>query len=243
LLDQSIDVFLSVTQITSLNEVLELSSSEATGWVAQFERPQEVRCLLEVRSNSVDLVDQILHADNAELAQGVLDQLVVGQGNSLLFDLSIAPLVDELSNGLEVGVAVGDVGVDDSQHLLRGFGQANENTVVDLEESEKLEDLSRLRGDLVDTLDSDDEDESWLLLNVEAAALSGDTSKSDLLAFLVTVLLDILLGSLEDHSSLLLVGLLPLLNVSISLFSSLLLALSLLQQGLRDEHLVLGWDG
>jgi len=207
LLDQSIDILLSVTQITTLNEVLEFSGSEAASRVAQLEWPQEVRCLLKVGTNSVDLVDQILHADNAELAQVVFDQLVVGQGNSLLVDLSISSLVDELADGLEVGVAVGDVWVDDSQHLLSGLGQADENTVVDLEESKELEDLSGLGCDLVDTLDSDNKDKFLLLLDVEAAALSGDPSESDLLPFLVTVLLDVLLGSLEDHASLLLIGL------------------------------------
>lgn len=38
-------------------------------------------------------------------------------------------------------------------------------------------------------------------------------------------------------------NLLSLLNVGISLLSGLLLALSLLQEGLRDEHLVLGRRG
>lgn len=38
-------------------------------------------------------------------------------------------------------------------------------------------------------------------------------------------------------------NLLSLLDVGISLFSGLLLALSLLQEGLRDEYLVLGWHG
>jgi len=207
LLDQSVDVLLSVTKVTTLNKVLELASSETTSWVAELEWPQEVRCLLEVGSDSVDLVDQVFHADNAELAQVVLNQLVVGQSNSLLVDLSVSSLVDQLSDGLQVRVAIGDVWVDDCKHLLRSLGQADEDTVVDLEESEELEDLSWLRGNLVDTLDSDDEDQFWLLLNVEAAVLSGNTGQSNLLAFLVSVLLDVLLGSLEDHTSLLLVGL------------------------------------
>jgi len=207
LLDQRVDVLLSVTKITTLNKVLELSGSETTSWVAELEWPQEVRRLLEVGSNGVDFVDQVFHADNAVLAQVILDQLVVCQSNSLLVDLSVSSLVDQLSDGLEVGIAVGNEGVDDCKHFLCGLGQADEDTVVDLKESKELEDLSWLGGDLVDTLDSNDEDQFWLLLNVEIAILSGETSQSDFLTFLVSVFFDILLGSLEDHTSFLLVGL------------------------------------
>ena len=96
-------------------------------------------------------MDQVLHADDAEFAQVVLDQLVVGKRNALLVDLAISTLVDELADRLEVGVAVGDVWVDDGEHLLGGFGQADEDTVVDLEESEELKNFSWLGSNLVDT--------------------------------------------------------------------------------------------
>lgn len=73
LLNESIDVLLSVTKVTTFDVVLELSCSEASGWVAELEWPQEVRGLLEVWSNGVDLVNQVFHADHAELAQVVLN--------------------------------------------------------------------------------------------------------------------------------------------------------------------------
>lgn len=174
LFDESIDVLLSVTKVTTLDEVLELSGSEPASRVAQLERPQEVGCLLEVGTNGVDLMNQILHADNAVLAQVVLNQLVISQRDSLLVDLAVSSLVDQLSDGLEVWVAIGDVRVDDSQHFLCGLGKPDEDTVVDLEKSKELENLSWLRGNLVDTLDSDNEDEFGLLFDIEAAALSGD---------------------------------------------------------------------
>ena len=121
LLDKSVDVLLSVTQVTTLDVMLELPRSEATSWVAQLEWPQEVADLLEVRSDSDNLVDQILHADNAEFAQVVLNQLVVGERDALLVDLPISTLVDELADRLEVGVTVCDIWVDDCEHLLRSF--------------------------------------------------------------------------------------------------------------------------
>jgi hypothetical protein len=122
LLDQSIDVLLAVTQVATLDVMFELPRSETTSGVAQFEWPKEVTCLFEVRSDGGNLVDQVFHTDDAELAQSVLDQLVVGEGDALLVDLAIATLVDEFTNRLEVRVSVGDVWVDDGEHLLGGFG-------------------------------------------------------------------------------------------------------------------------
>jgi hypothetical protein len=152
LLDKSIDVLLPVTKITSFDVMLELPRSETAGRVAQLEWPEEVACLLEVGSDRGDLVDQVFHADDTEFAQVVFDQLVVGEWDALLVDLAIASLVDELTDGLEVWVAIGNVRVDDGEHLLRGFSQADEDAVVDLQETQELEDLARLGCDLRDTV-------------------------------------------------------------------------------------------
>lgn len=131
--------------------MLELASAEATVGVRQLEGPQEVAGLLEVGSDGEDLVDQILNTDKAVLSKRFLDQLVVGQRNALLVDLAISALVDELADRLQVGITIGDPRVDNGQHLLRGLGQLDEDTIVDLEETEKLEDLAGLGCNLVDT--------------------------------------------------------------------------------------------
>jgi hypothetical protein len=47
---------------------------------------------------------------------------------------------------------VGDVWFDETKHLLSGLCDANKDAVVDLEETEELEDLSWLGGDLGDTV-------------------------------------------------------------------------------------------
>lgn len=226
LADESVDVLLTVAKVTTLDEVLELAGVEATVGVGQLEGPQEVGGLLEVGANSVDLVDEILHADNAVLAEVLLNDGVVGQGNALLVDLSVTALVDELLDALQVGVTVGDPGLDDLDHLGDGLGDAHEDTVVDLKETEELEDLAGLGGNLVDTvellavalrintlefgnipLDTDDEDQLRLSRDVELAALLGDTGQADLLALCIAVLLNVLLSTLEDDATLLLVGL------------------------------------
>jgi hypothetical protein len=207
LADESVDVLLTVTGVTTLDVVLELASAETAGGVGQLEGPEEVVGLLEVGANSVDLVDQILHADNAELAEVLLDDLVVGEGSALLVDLSVTTLVQKLADGLQVGVAVGNVGVDDGQHLLSSLGETNESARVDLEQTQKLEDLAGLGSNLVDTLDTDNEDELGLTLNEEAALLASNAVEADLLALSGAVLLDVRLGTLEDNTTLLLVGL------------------------------------
>jgi hypothetical protein len=43
-----------------------------------------------------------------ELSEGVLDDSVVVKGDSLLVDLSVTTLVDELADGLEVGLSAVD---------------------------------------------------------------------------------------------------------------------------------------
>ena len=152
LADESVDVLLTVTSVTTLDEMLDLAGVEATVGVGELEGPEEVVGLLEVGANGVDLVNQVFHADNAVLAKVLLNDLVVGKSNALLVDLPVATLVDELTDSLEVGVTVGDVGVDNSQHLLGGLGETDEDTVVDLEQTEKLQDLTGLGSDLVDTV-------------------------------------------------------------------------------------------
>jgi len=56
-------------------------------------------------------------------------------------------------------------------------------------------------------LDPDNEDQLLLSWDVEGTILLGKTLKTDLLALLVAVLLDVLLGALEDDTTLLLLGL------------------------------------
>ena len=129
----------------------ELASAETTSWVAELEWPEEVGGLLEVGAYGVDLVDQILHADDAVLAEVGLDDGVVGKSNALLVDFSISTLVDELTDSLQVGVTVSDPWLDNLQHLKSSLGHADKDTIVDLEKTEELEDLAGLWCNLVDT--------------------------------------------------------------------------------------------
>lgn len=207
LADESVDLLLAVAEVTALDPVLELAAPEATSGVAELEGPEEVAGLLEVGANGVDLVDEVLHADNAVLAEVLLDDGVVSERSALLVDLAIATLVDELLDGLEVGVTVGDPGLDELDHLRGGLGDLDEDTVVDLEETEKLQNLARLGGDLADTLDADEEDQLGLGLNVGSVVVLGSARETEPLLLRLAVLLNVLLSTLEDLGTLLLVGL------------------------------------
>lgn len=77
LLNQRIDLVLSVPQIPPLHKVFEFTRPEATGGAVQLKWPEEITSLLEIGADGVDFVDQILHADDTVLAQVGFDKLVV----------------------------------------------------------------------------------------------------------------------------------------------------------------------
>lgn len=179
-----------------------LALGHAASGAGQLEGPEEVVGLLEVRADSVDLVDQILHTDDSVLTEGLLDDLIVGEGDTLAVNLSVSALVDELTNALQVGLAVGDVRLDELEHLHGGLGQLNEGSVVDLTETEELHDLAGLGGELVDTLDTDNKGKLGLLGNIVRTSVTSEALKADLLLLSSAVLLDVGLGTLEDLDAL-----------------------------------------
>ena len=131
--------------------MLEFPSVEAAGRVGEFEWPQEVAGLLEIWSDGIDLMDQVLDTDNTVFAEVIFNKLVVCERDTLLVDFAISALVNKLTNRFEIGIAVSDVWVDNGQHFSCSLGQTNEDTIVDLEETKKLENLARLWRNLVDT--------------------------------------------------------------------------------------------
>jgi hypothetical protein len=154
-LDKGVDVLLAVAVLAALDEVVELLLEAAVGG-RELEGPEEVVGLLEVRADGEDLVDKILNADDAVLAELSLNDSVVADGNTLLVELGVTALVEELAHGLEVGVAPGNVGPDELEHLEGGLVDADEGGVEDLPQAEELENLLDLGADTVDTTDTDD---------------------------------------------------------------------------------------
>lgn len=62
--DKRVDQDLPVAMVPSLNEMPRLLPEPTTG-TAQLKRPQEVVCFFEMRAHCVDLVDKVLHTDDA----------------------------------------------------------------------------------------------------------------------------------------------------------------------------------
>lgn len=163
-------------------------------------------------------MNKIFDRDDAKLAKLALDDGIVREGDALLVDLGIAALVDQLAHGLEVRLAKGDVGLDETEHLASRLGHLDEHTVVDLDKAEQLQNFAGLGGHFVDTggivrdgmnaferdlpLDADDEKDLGLAGDVEVTGGAGGAAQPDLLLLLGEVLLHIGVCTLEDHLAL-----------------------------------------
>jgi hypothetical protein len=62
--------------------------------------------LFEVGADGVDLMDEIFDRQNTIFTQRSFDDVVRCQGNALLVNLSVAPLVDQFPNRLEIWFTV-----------------------------------------------------------------------------------------------------------------------------------------
>jgi len=98
--DESVHEELTVTGLAALVESLALLSLATLGR-AELERPQEVVGLTEVRADSVDLVNEVLHAHDVVLAEARLDNGVVEEWHALLVDLTESTLVHEVTDRLQ----------------------------------------------------------------------------------------------------------------------------------------------
>ena len=148
---KSIDEVLAIAVVTALHKVSKLVLPATIGGV-QLEGPQKVGNGLEVGTNGEDLVHEVLHANDALVAQSLLDQGVVGDGDALLVDLGVATLVHQLLHSLEVGIAVSNVGLHNTQHVDGSLVQLNKHSVVNLEQAEQLKHLANLGRHAVDTI-------------------------------------------------------------------------------------------
>merc|ERR1712029_1270180 len=110
LLQQFVYLVLTAAEVTTFDEVVDLLPPPASRGV-QLEGPQEVGCVLEVGADREDLMDEMLHADNAKLAKSSLNQVVGGDGSAVAIDLDETALVHQLAYRLEVGRSPGDVGL------------------------------------------------------------------------------------------------------------------------------------
>merc|ERR1719430_873485 len=144
-------------------------------------------------------------------------------------------LVDQLANRLEVGCTPGNVGLADSKHVDGGLVQLDEDTVVDLPQTEQLEDLLDLGRDLVDTTDSHHEGKLGVGRDIVVTLFPGFTPQPDLVSLLVLVFLGILLSPLEDGSAFVLPGNLELNSLLCPVSPVLSLPFTALENSFRDS--------
>ena len=167
LLDELVYLVALLSAGAILVVVVEHFSVESASRRRELDGPKEVRSGLEVRAAGDDLMDDILNAVDAELAEAGLNDGVVADGDSLARYLTETALVDKLLNGLKVRIAVSDERLYESEHLGGGSVHANENTVVDLTKAKKLKDLLHLGRDTNDTAKADNENDLLLRSDID----------------------------------------------------------------------------
>ena len=79
--------------------------SISTTSVAQFKWPQEITGFLKVFSNGENLMDEILHTDDAILAEALLNDRIVSKGRPSLINFTKSSFVDQFSHTLQIRVS------------------------------------------------------------------------------------------------------------------------------------------
>lgn len=194
---------------------LELESTVGRG---KLEWPEEVVGLLELGSAGNNLVDEVLDAVDSVLTEFASDDGVVGKRKSGSVDLTVASLVNKLGDGLSGWVAPGDEWLDNSDHVHGSLVELDEGGVVQLSESEQLQDLLGLGSQLVDTSNSNEESNLWFSLNEESTLLLSVSLGLDEGGISSLILLVVLLGVSKS-------GLSGLSSSLLGILTSLLLGL------------------
>merc|ERR1712113_183450 len=153
LLDEFIDLLHPVSGVSTFVEVQELCGETSIG-ARKLEWVQELVGGFEIVSDSEDLVHEILHANNIDLAKVVLNDLIVRQSDPLLVNFAESTLVKQVTDGLEVRGPISNVRLHHSQHVDRGLVQFHEHTIVDLAQTKELQNLAHLWGNTNDTTDT-----------------------------------------------------------------------------------------
>ena len=104
-LNKVVDEVFSISPVSSSLERMSFfrkSSSRAP----KFEWPQEIVGFLEVSTNGVNFLNQILNRQNSMFTKSSFNQLVVGQGNSLFIYFAIPSLIDEFLDGFSRWITI-----------------------------------------------------------------------------------------------------------------------------------------
>ena len=113
-------------------------------WWRQFKGPQEVVCFFETFSNGIDLMNQILLADDSVFPKRPSNQCGVCQGNSLFVHFAITTLVDQFIYRLQIRLPPCNVWLHNSQHVNWCLVELHKGAIENLREAKELQHLSKL---------------------------------------------------------------------------------------------------
>ena len=97
-------------------------------------------------------MDKVLHAVDTLFSELLGDDAVIGEWNSSSLSLTMSSLVEKLRDGLSGWETVSDEWFDHLDHVPGSLVKLDEDTVVQLSQSEELQDLLWLWGKLTDTI-------------------------------------------------------------------------------------------
>lgn len=83
-------------------------------------------------------MDEILNAGNTGFTEFVSDDRVVSEWDSASVNLTVSSLVDKVGDGGSGWETISDEWLDHSDHVPSGLVELDENTVVELSQSEEL---------------------------------------------------------------------------------------------------------
>jgi len=128
---------------------LDLKSTE---WRGKLEWPQEVVGFLEFWTAGDDFVDEVFDASNTDFTEFSFNDAVVSERKSSSLDFTAASFVDKFADSLSGWITVGNEWLNHLDHVPCGFVKLDENGVVQLSQSEELQDFLWLWGKLSDTI-------------------------------------------------------------------------------------------
>ena len=98
-------------------------------------------------------MDEVLHTGDSVLTEFTFDDTVIGERKSSSLDFTASSFVDKLGDSLSGWITVGNEWLDHLDHVPCGFVKLDENGVVQLSQSEELEDFLWLWCKLSDTME------------------------------------------------------------------------------------------
>ena len=97
-------------------------------------------------------MDEILNTGDSDLTEFTFNNAVVSEWKSSSLDFTAASFVDKLADSLSGWITVGNEWFDHLDHVPGSFVKLDENSIVQLSQSEELQDFLWLWCKLSDTM-------------------------------------------------------------------------------------------